>query len=436
MNVTEDKQKQLLEQVKQAWSEYDKECQDKALNFNIFRMLGVHDKEVLMCKVLHELLNPKGTHAQGTALLKLFFEKVLKLEQMDEQELGSAVVRREEVIGEERRIDLVIETCYRYIPIEVKIYAEEQKQQCFDYYNHAKNQNEKKSRQKEWHIYYLTLYGTNPSEQSTGNDESCRENLKTISWYDHITSWLSECSNVVRKLPRVYEGIAQYQEAVMYLTNQNMKGMQTKMNKILMNRENLETAKKIYDGYDVTRTEILRELFTKIKCALDEEAKQHCEQAKLEMDLINSYYKNQSSTCPGLTYLIKKINGVENEQYSLSIRFEINVRPYIGLFLSRKQNNEYVGCKEIPEEIMNNVKEMLNLDDKDYNADGSWIYWCYVPTFEGRIDDRIPDFKNNNDAYYSLIEVEEEKDFTEGNKCIEFVKSCVEGFKNIYRKLK
>lgn len=45
--------------------------------FNIFSLLGVAAKEVIMCRFLADLLNPEGMHGCGIVFLKSFLENVL-----------------------------------------------------------------------------------------------------------------------------------------------------------------------------------------------------------------------------------------------------------------------------------------------------------------------------------------------------------------------
>ena len=103
--------------------------------FNIFQVLNVHYKEVPICRVLYELLSPEGSHGQGVAYLEIFMKDVLGIDKnsLSEDEWRYIKVERERVIDSKRRIDLVIETPKKFIPIEVKIYAGEQEQQCLDY---------------------------------------------------------------------------------------------------------------------------------------------------------------------------------------------------------------------------------------------------------------------------------------------------------------
>ena len=44
--------------------------------FNIFKVLGIADKEVLICRLLGELLDPKGSHGLGAKPLSLFLERL------------------------------------------------------------------------------------------------------------------------------------------------------------------------------------------------------------------------------------------------------------------------------------------------------------------------------------------------------------------------
>ena len=46
--------------------------EDTGSQFNIFEILGIGTREVYMCRVLAELLNPNGLHCQGTKYLDLF----------------------------------------------------------------------------------------------------------------------------------------------------------------------------------------------------------------------------------------------------------------------------------------------------------------------------------------------------------------------------
>ena len=44
--------------------------------FNVFEVLSVQYKEVIMCRMLKDLLDPKGKHGKVNKFLKLFFKVI------------------------------------------------------------------------------------------------------------------------------------------------------------------------------------------------------------------------------------------------------------------------------------------------------------------------------------------------------------------------
>lgn len=46
-------------------------------SYNLFSVLGIETKEVLICRVLADLLNPRGQHGMGSVYLELFLKEVL-----------------------------------------------------------------------------------------------------------------------------------------------------------------------------------------------------------------------------------------------------------------------------------------------------------------------------------------------------------------------
>jgi hypothetical protein len=89
-------------------------------SFNVFEVANIGENEVVVCRVLTELLSPKGSHAQGGVYLELFLHDCLNQE-FSKDEIKNARVSSEYSTDENRRIDIVIEIGGRFIPIEVKI---------------------------------------------------------------------------------------------------------------------------------------------------------------------------------------------------------------------------------------------------------------------------------------------------------------------------
>lgn len=85
--------------------------------FNIFRIAKIDQLEVTICRVLHDLLNPKGSHSQGDLFLREFVARVLQMD-FSEEDYHAVQVDREYRIDGDRRIDLLIKTVNYEIPIE------------------------------------------------------------------------------------------------------------------------------------------------------------------------------------------------------------------------------------------------------------------------------------------------------------------------------
>ena len=155
--------------------------------YNIFQVLGVGEKEVVMCRFLASLLNPEGAHQQGILFLKTFLRDVLDGFPMSNTLLTHTDVVTEYVIDNDRRIDIVIQNSQYFIPIEVKLYAGEQEGQCYDYYQYARNAP----------LVYLTRFGEAPSGYSlTQKDGSAFlpldwDCIRCVSWSRSIFQWLS-----------------------------------------------------------------------------------------------------------------------------------------------------------------------------------------------------------------------------------------------------
>lgn len=174
----------LLERIKFEMK-YDKEQSNAINEFNIFNVLGVETKEVIICRFLGEFLNPKGSHNLGDKPLQLFFKTVLGEENISLSCAESATVVLEDHIENDRRIDIVIKFADKIYPIEVKVWAGDQDAQLSDYYHYYKPEK----------IYYLTPTGWNPSYASRRSLTVGKE-IKCISFEKHIKKWMQEVMSI------------------------------------------------------------------------------------------------------------------------------------------------------------------------------------------------------------------------------------------------
>ncbi|WP_268225830.1 PDDEXK-like family protein [Sinomicrobium oceani] len=188
----------------------------KGETFNLFSILDLETKEnKTHSAFLGELLNPNGSHHQGNTFLKLFL-KIVKIE--NHLDVSTTSLCLEYHLGERNitnetggRIDIYLKDHLgKSVCIENKLYAPDQDKQIARYYNHNKRNNK---------VYYLTLEGTPPSEESRGNKKKDTD-FTCISYKEDVLEWLSLCVKEVSEFPIIRESIRQYIILIKKLTGQ------------------------------------------------------------------------------------------------------------------------------------------------------------------------------------------------------------------------
>ena len=215
----------LLQQVSAIQIKYEKIAEVTGENFNIFRILKLETNEVKMHSAfLVELLNAKGSHGQKDVFLKLFIklqidkgkqhEVFLSFDTLASEAIPEKFIDSNQNDGTEGgKIDILIKEndSGKAIIIENKINAGDQLKQLTRY-NKA---------YKEAPIFYLTLDGKKPSDDSRG-DLKEDSNYFCISYKYDILNWLKECLKEAVTHPILRETISQYINLIKYLTNQTL----------------------------------------------------------------------------------------------------------------------------------------------------------------------------------------------------------------------
>lgn len=238
--------------------------------FNIFEIVGISTREVYMCRILAELLNPKGAHCQEAEYLNLFCKRFFPEKNINTGKVSvitEDLTKNLDEIGKEfRRIDIVIdEEDGHYIPIEVKINAREQQEQCADYlYSARKIYAKRHKNPQEAIICYLTKTGEMPVSVSFKDKES----VKRISWLQ-IVDWLQECIcriDTIRKTP-ITEIMMQYKTAIEKFLNEDNNTMLDKniIYMIINDEKIFESAQKIADNIDAAKQELWEKFVKEIK---------------------------------------------------------------------------------------------------------------------------------------------------------------------------
>lgn len=409
----------LLSEVSHISKKYELINQKTGGYFNIFNIANIASDEVCICKFIYELINPKGSHYQGHTYLKLFVENVLNM-RFSDSDYKKAVVHRECVIKNGRRIDLAIEISDKFIPIEVKIYAKDQYKQCYDYYKYyAKNSN----------VFYLTLSGVCPSKESAGGLDPIKEGtsivgyegVSQISFENEILIWLNKCvshQETIRIAP-IREIILQFMGVIRSMTNLLVEEKEDEIVSVIASsRENIKSAIEIEKSLKACKIGMLNKVLESIEERLDSRFKG---EDKLDIysyksdsyKAVNEYYNKKGSTYPGQSYFIKSL---DKKDVDLLLRFEVEDHLFAGFCTPNK--NKFDG-KQLDEDEIN---DLLSIDEQC--TSGWWIYWEYLPHDN---ESTCPNFKEFNEAYFDLF------DEYRFNK---FIDECEERILNLLKRLK
>lgn len=395
--------------------------------YSIFSVLQIQDKELLICRMIADLLNPRGMHGAGSDFLKLFIDEVLKIKKFDKYFVDSAKVTAEYVTDSKRRIDLVIEIGERFIPIEVKIYAGDQNSQCHDYYYYAKGKD------SETKVYYLTTTGHAPSEGSLSglNGMLDMDDVVCISFKEHILGWLRDCIDIAKDDMRII--ISQFIvsiETVCGYTNEKVINMISDV--LFESEEALRAGIQISDSINVAKVKLMREVFVELEKQMEPIAQKYNYSREKEIGWYEyetqaevSFYNPRShSTYPGINYVVNNVK--MNDGYQLWFRIEVEHYLYAGfcVFDPNGQSEEGQGKEvlQFTDDTRKSVKDALNVSENDQAE--WWATWWILPSGGKEENRKDPNFKTMNDVAISLADPEKRKKFVA--ECIMQIEACIQ----------
>lgn len=358
--------------------------------FNVFEITNIAHDEVRICRFLYDLLNPKGRHYQGDIYLKLFIEHVLQF-RLPLTELQQVNVYREYIIENNRRIDLVIQTPNYLIPIEVKIFAADQENQCADYLKVAKNSK----------VYYLTRLGEMPSETSILE----KEHITPISFSQDIINWLVRCleHHETIKVAPIRELLLQFIATIRNFTDQLEDVQEMEINKVLTaSSSSMRSAFAIEKSLKGAKTNLLKYIFKELEMRIGMEKLHN----KYDYEFNNSkkietFYDFKSSTCPGISYLYKR-----NVKQGVDIWFRLEIEHYLDAGFVTAVNGEF------SQQVLTENEIKLYIPHLDANILNWWAYWEHLPVDD---ENQVPNFKYPDDenVYFNLFDEVYLKEFIE-----------------------
>lgn len=368
--------------------------------FNIFNITGFASDEVKVCRMLAEILSPDGKHKRGVSFLGSFINNVLGLD-LEAQELDEAWVYTECHTDQERRIDIVIETAKRFIPIEVKLYAVDQQGQCKHYYDFANSM----GKPIKSLVYYLTIDGHLPQGDGCNGltpkkNVDGYEELVALSFKKDICTWLED---IITK-PEVVSSkvlstnIGQFKNFLEEITGNMSREEKKRYSEVIAeSSKTFEAACAIAENIETAKENMLLKLFDALDNAMKTFAMEgdrltnEFDYKYNECEAIKKFYQ-KNKTYPALTYRYKTID----DSKEVWLRIEVDHRLFFGFVLS--ENNENPGKLVLSDD---EIKKLMNMDR--LYKDGWWFYWEYLSSDD---EDKSPNFVTPNDVLIKLFDQE------------------------------
>ncbi len=384
---------------------YDKYQSYEDINdFNIFSvMFKEHDEVNLHSKFLYEMLTNTNLSKE---FLRLFL-KILDFKYFEEEFV---------VIKEYKNIDLVLKNKEKVIIIENKIYAYDQEEQLFKYYNKIISENYKK---ENIFIYYLTLDGREPSLNSIQNLVIGKD-IRCISYKEEILEWIKHCMKESIFDNALREILNQYRRLIMILSGKTVGGKATMeiKNHIVNSSENLEIAVKLVDSLIEAKIELqllfwseLENELIKKGYLLEDISNQHFSKKTIS----NFYKKTKNNKWYGMSYKIYDLDS--SKKIYLTIEIYDNV--YWGFRVVEKKNviNDFKKFDLLKEKYM----EMLSETGIDY-YDDSKTNWIGYMKFRNKLNFR----EFNHRDIFNLANLELRKEIIQN--CLEDIEKSTSIF--------
>ena len=410
----------FLLECKQITAQHAEARKNRRRTYNIYQLLDITDKEIQMCRILADLLDPDGVHDEGIKYLKVFFDTVLHID-LPDSVLRGAKVEREYPIINKRRIDIVIDYQGGFIPIEVKINAEDMKSQCYDYYHFARKTD------PDTFVVYLTRNGCMPSAYSLTGEKGDRLDEKyihCISFEGDILSWLDKIKRIADE--NMVPMLEQFEGAVLdFLYSEGESYKMDLSEKILESSSNLRTAIAIADSLNFAKAELMKRLFQEFENQMEPLLKKYNLEPEMKSKWYhykdtateNYYAYKRNTTYPGLNYVISSVN--LGGGLSLWLRIEIEYRLLGSLcvfnYAANSDNGYEIGnqCDDISDALWKKLRGIILLPEEKSN-DGWSIIWRFLPTgtdIPRGTNEKVPDFKVMNEAAIELADDDKRKEF-------------------------
>lgn len=238
-------------------------------DYDVFRVLRLQRKEVdLHSAFIADLLDPRGSHGMGTAFLESFMDMMDGYLDLEFGDLTRVTVTKEYAIGpisrngrKGGRIDILLSDGDKAVVIENKIGAGDQKYQLLRYSNYCRE------RYSGHGLVYLNLYGSDPSEESTGGEDL---EYTVLSYREDIRGWIGRCMELCDRKTTLRETLRQYRTTLDEITGTMSEESMKELVSIATDERNMEAVLGLLSGEQEIKTAIRKRFLTRIKDMADD----------------------------------------------------------------------------------------------------------------------------------------------------------------------
>lgn len=233
--------------------------------------------------------------------------------------------------------------------------------------------------------------------------------------------WLEQILQTEEGVMRMI--IKQYMDTIgdfTKITNQELQRMITE--KLLLNEEYFRSGLQIAATMNRTKAELIKKVMREFEVQM----KPLEEKYDLEKENASGWYRYEStateefyhtySTYPGLNYVVK--NAVFKDDIAMWLRIEVEHNLFAGFCLFNYDMMSEYGKGNQQDEINDELKEEVKqyLEVEEIQNEAWWLLWNYLPTGTNggkSLWERIPNFKEMNEAAIRLVNVTNRKTFVE-----------------------
>lgn len=363
-------------------------------NFNIFSILKKESDEVyLHSRFISSLLDPNGPHKLGAIILNSFLDIVESNFCYHDETLE--VYPNNLNRNEYKNLDIcfIDRAAKNAVIIENKIYHEdtnhEDKGQLENYYGRLIE--EDKIPEDGIEVYYLTLDGHEPSEDSvglSGKYPKLKDKVKCISYSVEILEWLKDIVKESYNKPSLRESIIQYIKLIENMTNNDLSIDERKeITKIIgVNEDNLLSTKLLIDNFNHVKWHTIYDFCNELESELCHQGFEILEQPA-EDDITNLVHGGPIKRKIDLVFIISK------ENLPVWIRADFDDWLYWGVCDDKDEEIK------VSKDILSKINRFLS-DNNDFEKAENWSCWKF---FGSNDDERICFSDFTCDGTFKLI---------------------------------